>query len=138
MHLKGKDCFILSVKITVRISCNLLNHSILKTSWLPYIKKEFFFLNREFCNHFKLSHHDMPSCDKEHTAVRSVNRRCLLLQGTRSNLYLFRGSCYSALNLYFTLWIFEMVDLFLLSFFIKIWKKYEILFHSGKVWSFNF
>lgn len=34
-------------------------------------QKNFFFLNQDICNHFKLSHHDMPNCDKEHTAGAS-------------------------------------------------------------------
>lgn len=34
-------------------------------------QKRNIFSNQEFCNHFKLSHHDMPNCDKEHTARAS-------------------------------------------------------------------
>lgn len=45
-----------------------------------------------------------------------VNGGCSLLLGTLSYLYLCRGLCWSVLNLYFDLWIFEMVESLLLSF----------------------
>lgn len=43
--------------------------------------------------------------------VRLVNRACLLPLGTLSVLYLFRGVCCFGLNLYFALWIADMLKI---------------------------
>lgn len=59
--------------------------------------------------------------------VRPVNSGCLLLLRTWSHHYLFRGLCYSAVNMYFILWTVGMVDSLWLLFSIKNIVRIDIL-----------
>lgn len=56
--------------------------------------------------------------------MRRVSRGCLLLTGTWTRHYLYKVPCCSALKLNFAIWIFEIDDGLLLSFFISTqWKS---------------
>ena len=56
----------------------------------------------------------MPNCVKEHTAGTTSQQRMLTLP---RHLILFGVPCCSPINLYFVLWIFEMVEFVFVIFF---------------------
>lgn len=57
--------------------------------------------------------------DYEQNVGATCRRECVLLTGTLTRHYLYKASCCSALKLLFAIWIIEIADKLLLSFFIS-------------------